>query len=125
MLALPAHYSESMRDPKWISRESLVGRIPEQIRMRPKSGNLAPFFRDSVLGTAREAVVKILCDRNARWPRFLRKHVVQQALENPQSDADLLLVWLAISHELWWRAHDGGGPGVLASNSMCRAISRP
>jgi hypothetical protein len=39
-------------------------------------------------------------------------------LENPSSEADLLLIWLTLSYELWWRAHSDLGPAVLTSRRL-------
>ena len=124
-LALPAHYSDSLRGPKWLSRRVLLGRVPEFVRLRPKSGSLTPLFRRGVLERHRTQVECVLLDADAVWPRFLDRTALQQALARPHSDAQLLPIWLALAFELWCRANRGAGPAVLASKRLSDEPERP
>lgn len=117
-LALPAHYADGPRGAKWLSREVLRDRVPDAVRLRPKSGSLAPFFRDGVLLHARDDVTALLLAEDAWWPRFVHREPVLTALSRGGGESSLLVLWLAISLELWWRVHRGGGPGVLASTAF-------
>ncbi len=118
ILGLPAHYSDSARGPKWLSRRVLSGRVPESVRLRPKLGSLTPLFQWGVLDRHRAEVERLLLDADARWPRYIDPRALMSALASPASDAQLLPIWLAISFELWWRAHWAMGPAVLASRQF-------
>ena len=118
VLGLPAHYSDSARGPKWLSRQVLSGRVPESVRLRPKLGSLTPLFQWGVLDRHRAEVERLLLDADARWPRYIDRDALMRALASPESDAQLLPIWLAISFELWWRAHWAAGPAVLASRQL-------
>jgi len=116
MAALPAEYSRRNEIGKWITREMLRGQLPESVRQRPKAGSLEAYFRHGVLGLARAQVASLLRDPEAQWPRYVKAERLYAALAAPTSESELLLLWLAISYELWWRAHLGLGPAVLASS---------
>ncbi len=121
MAALPEHWSQRGDSQKWITREMLRGAIPEPVRVRPKSGSLESYFRFGLYEREAHMVSDILRDRRARWPEYVHAPALFEALANPRSESDLLLVWLAISYELWWRAQAGLGPAVLASNPRLSA----
>lgn len=118
VLALPAHYSESRRGAKWLSRRVLSGRVPEAVRQRPKLGSLTPLFQFGVLHRHRAEVESILWADTADWPRYVRREALRRAFATPDSDQSLLPIWLALSYELWCRAQRGFGPAVLASSPM-------
>ena len=122
MAALPPQFSERGGIHKWITREALRDRLPERVRSRTKSGSLEPFFRHGILVQARNSVETLLGHRSARWPIYVKAERVWAALENPASESDLLLIWLAVSYELWWRAHAGLGPAMLASSTEAQTL---
>jgi asparagine synthase (glutamine-hydrolysing) len=112
---LPAHYQYRSGQSKFLTREAMRALLPETVRTRPKSGSLAPFFRKGVLHQSASEVARLLDARDARWPQYVAPEALQRARKNPLTESDLLLIWLCISYELWWRAHSGSGPAVLAS----------
>lgn len=118
MAALPALYSRRGETRKWITREMLREQLPESVRQRAKAGSLEAYFRHGVLGLAHAQVETLLRDPDARWPRYVKTDRLYAALAAPTSESELLLLWLAISYELWWRAHQGSGPAVLASQRL-------
>ena len=114
MRALPAHWSLRQHRQKWITREILRGSIKESVRLRPKAGSLESYFRFAICEREAKTVSSLLNDKAARWPEFVQEEMLFGALSDPRDESDLLLLWLAISYELWWRAHRGLGPAVLA-----------
>lgn len=122
MAALPAHWSVRDDCQKWITRELLSGAVPDSVRLRPKAGSLEPYFRFGLYDREADTVMGLLHDPRARWPEYVHAPILFEALANPQSESDLLLVWLAISYELWWRAQAGFGPAVLASAAHQAAL---
>lgn len=121
MAALPSHFCQRGDCQKWITREMLRGAIPEPVRVRPKSGSLEAYFRYGMYQREAATVAELLRDRRARWPDYLQAPRLFEALANPRDESDLLLVWLAASYELWWRAQAGFGPAVLASGPSSSA----
>jgi len=115
MASLPAHFSVRDGARKWITREAMRDRLPERVRTRAKAGSLEPFFRKAILGDANALVQRLLRDPGAKWPRYVMPEQLWAAVAQPATEAELLLIWLAVSYELWWRAHAGLGPAVLAS----------
>jgi asparagine synthase (glutamine-hydrolysing) len=131
-LALPAHYSFAMAGPKWLSRRILRGRVPESVRLRPRSGLLGPLYRRGLVERHRAQVQSILLDPSARWPTYLRPEWLRLALAQPDSGASTPTIWRALSFELWRHAHFGAGPTVLASRALfvesgspCQATPMP
>jgi asparagine synthase (glutamine-hydrolysing) len=131
-LSLPAHYSFAMAGPKWLSRRTLRGRVPESVRLRPRSGLLGPLYRRGLVERHRAQVQSILFDRSALWPAYLREEWLRLALAQPESGAPHPAIWRALSFELWRRAHFGAGPAVLASRALsvesgspCQATPMP
>jgi asparagine synthase (glutamine-hydrolysing) len=112
---LPAHYQYRRGQSKWLTREIMRGALPEAVRSRPKAGSLAAFFRIGVLERSAAEVAGLLDAADARWPQYVAPEALHRARENAFTEADLLLIWLCLSYELWWRAHWGAGPAVLAS----------
>lgn len=113
--ALPAHYQYRHGQSKWLTREIMRGALPETVRSRPKAGSLAAFFRKGVLDRSAVEVARLLDAADARWPQYVAPEALRRAREKALTEADLLLIWLCLSYELWWRAHWGAGPAVLAS----------
>jgi asparagine synthase (glutamine-hydrolysing) len=113
-LSIPTDVFSRGGVPKWLAREALRGRLPEMVRQRPKSGSLSPLFRHGLRELGRERVVRLLLEPGASWPRWLDAGRVRAALTaDPPNDGDDLLLWLAISLELWLRGLERGAP-VLA-----------
>jgi asparagine synthase (glutamine-hydrolysing) len=114
-LSLPPDRFDRAGLPKALTREALAGLLPDAVRLRPKSGSLTPFFRAGLRGAARPVVDAVLADPRREWPQWLDERQVAQAAATDQPDdrADLLL-WAALSLELWFRELRGG-PCVLAS----------
>ena len=124
-LALPAHYSFAMAGPKWLSRRILRGRVPETVRLSPRTGLLNPLFRLGVLQRRRAEVERLLFDVDAQWPRYLDADFVRQTWMQQKSDAAIVPVWRALSFELWRRAQRGSGPAVLASRQLTVELGSP
>lgn len=121
--SLPAFHHARAGQHKFITREILRGRVPEPVRMRPKGGSLVAFFTRGVVDESVKAVAQLLDSSDARWPEFVKPQALQAARASLRSESDLLLIWLCISYELWWRAHWAQGPAVLASRAEINVVS--
>lgn len=122
VLSLPSHYLDSLRGPKWLSRFVMRGRVPDEVRLRPKSGSLTPLYELGVFERQRDLVAQWLWRDDACWPRYLRRTAVIRAWHDPRVESQTLAVWKALSFELWYRAHGESKPFVLASRSLTRSV---
>ncbi|HET7845237.1 MAG TPA: asparagine synthase-related protein, partial [Xanthomonadales bacterium] len=105
VLALPADVQWRHGEQKALTRRMLAGRLPEALRLRPKSGSLLPFFRAAIRGTQRARAEALLFAPDARWPAYVRRDAMERAWAAPDPrESDDLLLWQAVSHERWWRA---------------------
>lgn len=125
--ALPAHFQYRPGQAKYLTREAMRTRLPESVRLRPKGGSLVAFFLRGVLEEEQRWVARLLDAADARWPNYISPQSLRVARErmreNLFTEPDLLLIWLCLSYELWWRAHWAGGPAVLASHVNSSSIS--
>jgi asparagine synthase (glutamine-hydrolysing) len=100
--------------PKALTREALAGRLPDAVRLRPKSGSLVPFLRRG-LRAPDAPLARLLDAPGARWLHWLDEARVRAAWRADAPDeADDLLLWRAASLEMWFRGL-ADGPPVLAS----------
>jgi asparagine synthase (glutamine-hydrolysing) len=112
-LAIPAERFARGGVPKALTREALRGRLPDAVRLRPKSGSLVPFLHLGLRGPARP-LARLLQAPDARWMDWLDEARVRAALDAAAPDeADDLLAWRAASLEMWFRGLSAGAP-VLA-----------
>lgn len=77
--SVPSHYKMRGRDPKYILKEVVKGRLPESIVRRKKMGFPAPLalmFRGELLGYARDT----LLGGSPRISQYFRKEAVEQLL---------------------------------------------
>jgi asparagine synthase (glutamine-hydrolysing) len=112
-LSIPAERFARGGVPKALTREALAGRLPDAVRLRPKSGSLAPFLRRGL--RAPDAPLAQLLDApGARWVHWLDEAQVRAAWRTPApGEDDDLLLWRAASLEMWFRGLADGAP-VLA-----------
>ena len=102
MLSLPVHLSQRRGIAKWILREAMRGKMPEAIRVRPKSTSLQPFFDAAIAGPARAQAMALLFSADADWPRFYQHSMVKALFESTQrSDAGSAKLWRCMGYELW------------------------
>ncbi len=102
MLSLPVHLSQRRGISKWIMREAMRGKMPEAIRVRPKSTSLQPFFDAAIAGPARAQAMALLFSADADWPRFYQPTIVKELFEsNRRSDAESAKLWRCMGYELW------------------------
>lgn len=102
MLSMPVHMSQRRGISKWILREAMLGKMPEAIRVRPKSTSLQPFFDTAIAGPARAQTAALLFSADADWQRFYQHSMVKALFESTQrSDAESAKLWRCMGYELW------------------------
>ncbi len=102
MQALPVHMSQRRGISKWIMREAMAGKMPEPIRVRPKSCSLQPFFDAAIAGPACAKTASLLFSADADWPRFYQHSKMKALFEaTARSDAESAKLWRCMGYELW------------------------
>jgi|GEM_PF-2512207 len=102
MLALPAWQCFRQDQFKFIARNAMRGRMLESIRTQGRVGLLEPFFEFGLFHRSRPLLLELLFDPDAEWPRYVDKHRVSEALEQPDSgDCSSYLIWQCVAFELW------------------------
>jgi asparagine synthase (glutamine-hydrolysing) len=108
-LAIPAGWHGRETQAKLLTRRMLAGALPDRVRLRPKSASLTPFFRLGVRERARARIEQVLFDPGARWPRFVERGALERAWWGPADpEREELLIWRALSFELWVAKLDSG-----------------
>ncbi len=89
---------------KGLTRLAMRDHLHDSVRLRPKSGSLSPVLRNVLRRQQRDAVADLIFSRSAAAGLFLDQTKLQAAFEtkNP-SEGDDLLLWLALSYEIWQR----------------------
>ncbi len=101
MLSIPAYQCDRLGQRKYLAREGMRGHMPEALRTRPRGSLLTSFF-DAGFARSRDAMRRFLSRPECTWPEYLRHEFVMQALsEGEAPDINKLLVWMALSYELW------------------------
>ncbi len=101
MHALPVHLSQRRGISKWILREAMAEKMPEAIRVRPKSSSLQPFFDTAIAGPARAQASALLFSADADWPRFYQHSKIKALFDATRSDAESAKLWQCLGYELW------------------------
>lgn len=70
-LSLPAHMSVREGMTKWIGRQALVGRLPDEWRLRPKQGDLLPQLSRLCTGQAGRSFEDAIEVGRPIWERFV------------------------------------------------------
>lgn len=102
-LALPAREIYHRGVQRAGLRRAFAGELPEAIRTRRGKATFSSLFAAGVYGAAGADVEALLASRNATWRQFVRADWIERALHSRDLGRGGLLLWLAISLELWLR----------------------
>lgn len=105
MLQMPASLSHREGKSKWIMRETMKGRMPERLRLKPRTGNLNSFFYAG-FNKHRKGIHDLLFKRQRDWQHYVKSEYIEQALKetNPAKQAKLAInecVGYALWREYW------------------------
>ncbi len=105
MLSLPNHLGERRGVKKWLAREAMRTRMPENLRTRIKSTSLQPFLDWALRGPARQGFLQLLDSPEANWSRYYNAAMIRSYIDKPvRSDRESAVIWLCLGNELWRRA---------------------
>ncbi len=101
MLQMPASLSHRYGYPKWVMREAMKGRMPERLRLKPRTGLLGSFY-DAGFNQHRDNIHDLLFNRNRAWQHYVKSEFIEQALKetNPSKQAKLVIN-MCVGYALW------------------------
>jgi asparagine synthase (glutamine-hydrolysing) len=102
-LALPASEIYHRGIQRAGLRRAFAGELPEVVRTRRGKANFSSLFQAGTYDVGRPAVERLLAGRDAVWRQFVRAAWIDRALRSSDLGRAGLLLWLAVSLELWLR----------------------
>lgn len=104
--AIPANLKIRGQEKKWILREAMRGRLPDEILDRPKQGFSVPLSR-WLRTDLRDWAEEILLDRDTLQRGYFRPAGVRKLLARHAggSDSDAKRIWSLLMLELWHREY--------------------
>ena len=104
MATLPGSLKMRGKNPKWLLRQALRGKIPDQILDRPKQG-FGPPISKWMNGPLGLATLKLLTCRNARLLNLFNKEWIASWIRKGHqlTDVEAGRVWSLLVLELWLR----------------------
>lgn len=102
---LNAPFSLSYRDgyDKWLMRRAMRGRLPDEVRLKPRTGLLNSFF-DAGFKAQGPALQALLFEQDRAWADYVREQTVRRALQDAEAPAKhRVLVGQCVGYVLWRR----------------------
>ncbi|MEM9302699.1 MAG: asparagine synthase C-terminal domain-containing protein [Pseudomonadota bacterium] len=99
----PAYQLMDERYGKTLWRRLLGAGVPEDLRMKPRTGLLHDVFRRGIFEAHRKIMLETLFHGGEEWPRYVRREVIEQTIQAPESQRQSvqLLVWQCACFEVW------------------------
>lgn len=111
MLELPIDMHFRKGQTKWVAREAMRGLLPESHRLAPRRGLLDALFRQRLQDALAAGGRQRLLSRQARWPEFIDRRWLLDALESPRNEGmALVTIWQCLSFERWCDWLEGRNP---------------
>ncbi|MFT5111785.1 MAG: asparagine synthase (glutamine-hydrolyzing) [Parasphingorhabdus sp.] len=100
-LNLPTSMSHRNGRTKWLMREIMQGKIPENIRAKSRTGLLSSFIMAGFEHN-RDSIHDILFNKFTAWQRYVRADVVRRGITDPNAPPrEKLLVNHCLGYVLW------------------------
>ncbi|WP_376697525.1 asparagine synthase-related protein [Wenzhouxiangella sp. EGI_FJ10305] len=100
MLALPHSMVYADGTTKWIMRESMRGRLPEQFRTKSRTGLLGSFYEAGY--RANLPNIRALLLDHREWRKWVREDYLEKVLKQDSPESrDAMLVANCIGYTLW------------------------
>ncbi|HEX4955133.1 MAG TPA: asparagine synthase-related protein [Thermoanaerobaculia bacterium] len=123
-LALPTGDLYHRGETRPLLRRALMGRLPASVLGRKGKATFEELFVEGVYRGRREAVSALLFRRSALWPEYLQRGPVDSAWRDRATGFSGLLLWLALSLELWLDRRGGGQAGGHAQGLAPSCLGR-
>jgi len=102
MLEIPHSLVYREGTDKWIMREAMRGKLPEDFRTKPRTGILSSFYEAGY--RANLPAIKELLNRHDEWQQWVRRNYVHKVLRREFPEPrDALLIGNCIGYTLWQR----------------------
>ncbi len=102
-LSLPADDLGMPEEPRPILKRAMRSLLPASILARTDKATFEEIFRAGVYRDPSGSLAAILLSKNAAWREFLRPDWIENGWKDRSLGLSGLLVWLALSFELWLR----------------------
>lgn len=116
-LALPPRLTYDRHRDRPLMRASMVGLLPDAVRLRPRKARFDSLLVDSLAGSDRAGIVRLLGDRSAELGAYIDLDALRALL--PSGDPAELFsaqwvqqLWRLASLECWLRAQRGDGDAL-------------
>ena len=107
MLEMPFDLSFRAGQDKWIMRRIMIGRLPEPLRSKRRTGLLNSFSAGG-FELNRRLIIELLFNRNREWQRYVKAEFVRSALgASPTTEKDRLVITQCIGYALWREYWEG------------------
>ena len=101
MLDLPFSFSHRKGYDKWIMREAMQSTLPDEIRLKGRTGLLNSFF-NSGFSRNKNAISEFLLAGHRDWESWVRRDYIEAALTGERTTpADQLVIARCIGYVLW------------------------
>jgi asparagine synthase (glutamine-hydrolysing) len=101
MLGLPTAQIARRGVSRVLLRRALAGSVPSEVLARREKARFTALYVDGVYGASATRVAALVRKPGAAWRRFLRTEPIEQALAGRDLGRAGVLLWLALSLELW------------------------
>jgi len=113
MLRLPFSFSHRKGYDKWIMREAMLGILPDEIRLKRRTGLLNSFY-DAGFEHNKNAISEFLLTGHRDWQSWVRRDYLEAALAQERTaPSDQLVIARCVGYVLWrmtLREHKANGP---------------
>ncbi|AKS42744.1 asparagine synthase-related protein [Wenzhouxiangella marina] len=101
MLQMPFDLSFREGYDKWIMRQAMIGKMPEVLRKKPRTGRLNSFF-ETGFSNNRSRIHGFLFESNRSWQAYVEPDYIDRALSRQKASArEQMVVNQCIGYALW------------------------
>ncbi len=124
-LGLPAEDLGGIGISRPVLRRAMAGRLPASVLARRDKATFEDLFLAGVYHSAHPDVAEMLLSTQAAWREYLQPGWVETGWRERRADLHGLLVWLALSLEIWRqrRSLDGSADADVPNEAQLQALS--
>jgi asparagine synthase (glutamine-hydrolysing) len=101
MLEMPFSMSFHKDQDKWIMRQAMDGLMPDNFRLKPRTGRLNSFF-NAGFEKNRHRIHELLFKKCQDWQYYVKRDFVETALQSETcTDREKMVINQCVGHALW------------------------
>ena len=106
MLSIPSYQCWRQGQTKLLARQAMKDLLPDEIRLKPRTGLLNDFFDYGIFNKERQWIKNLLSSPEVEWPWYVDKTWLNNALENKKdlTGKEKLVIWQCVAFERWRKA---------------------